>query len=274
MILRQELQHIMKLSPTEVPIFLEERPDVLPMLIKELGNPDPTIRDELVYQLFITWLTTHSLTTSQLHDITTLLRSSLATRDDDDSVFARSYSALLLADLLGLDAKQPFLEEKCAKQTILHIASFLMYETDTRNFVVDKGWANAIPFGADAIIAAIHHPQFDVRATPQILHGIKHVVKLDTVFTQDEDERFAVIIEALVTKDTPEPLLIEWTMQLFEQLNTTLMAQGYSDRFFKQRTNTLQVAKTTYFYLKVRRLAPKLQETLYQFITQWHRLNA
>lgn len=274
MISRQDLQHITKLSVPQTQDYLAEHPDFLLALINELGNPDPSIRDELVYQLFTTWLTTNTLSASQLHDITTALRAKLATRDNEDSVFARAYAALLLADLLGLDAKQSFLQDNCAKQTILHIASFLMYETDTRNFIADKGWANAIPFGADATLAAIHHPQFDVRATPQILHGIKHSVKLDTVFTQDEDERFATIIEALALKDTPEPLLIEWTTQLFEQLNMSLMSQGYSERFFKQRTNTLQLAKTLYFYLKVRRVTPQLQETLYQFITQWHRLNA
>lgn len=274
MILRQDLQHITKLSISQTRDYLAAQPDVLLALVNELCNPDPGIRDELVYQLFTTWLTTDTLTSEQLHDIITMLRTMLTTRDTQDSVFGRSYAALLLADLLGLDAKQPFLEEKCAKQTILHIASFLMYETDTRNFIEGKGWANAIPFGADATIAAIHHPQFDARATPQILHGIKHSVKLDTVFTQDEDERFATIIEALISKDTPEPLLIEWTTQLFEQLNMTLMSQGYSERFFKQRTNTLHLAKTLYFYLKVRRVTPTLQETLYQFITQWHRLNA
>lgn len=274
MISRQDLQHITKLSVPQTQDHLAEHPDFLLALVNELGNPDPSIRDGLIYQLFTTWLTTNTLSASQLHDITTALRAKLATRDNEDSVFARAYAALLLADLLGLDAKQPFLQDNCAKQTILHIASFLTYETDTRNFIADKGWANAIPFGADATLAAIHHPQFNVQATPQILHGIKHSVKLDTVFTQDEDERFAAIIEALALKDTPEPLLIEWTTQLFEQLNMSLMSQGYSERFFKQRTNTLQLAKTLYFYLKVRRVTPQLQETLYQFITQWHRLNA
>ncbi|HJH10945.1 MAG TPA: DUF2785 domain-containing protein [Metalysinibacillus jejuensis] len=272
MILRQDLQHFMTLSPHQAQKLLTERPTLLNELVTLLGDPDPTVRDDLVYQLFVQWLTTDTLSDSQLHDITTALRAALTTHDGEDSVFMRAYAALLLADLLGLDAKQPFLEEKCAKQTILHIASFLMYETDTRNFVEGKGFANAIPFGADATLVAVNHPQFDPQATPQILHGIKHIVKLPAVFTHDEDERLAAIIEALIIKETPEPLLIEWATQLFDQLNTTLMTDGYSERFFKQRTNTLHLVKTLYFYIKIRRLAPQLEETLYQLIAQWHRL--
>ena len=273
--MQQELQKITQLTHTEFQHYLQhDKPQLLLDLIQSLQNTDPMIRDDFGYQTLFHCLRQQLLTSEQLTFLTHQLRDLLTLHDTEDAVFARSYAALLLADVIALDTEHQQIEPTCMQQTLVHISSFLMYENDTRNFVEGKGWANAIPFGADATIAAIKHPLFDDKTVPKILHGVKHILQLHTVYTHDEDERAAIILETLAHQQTPEPLLIEWVTQVFEQLNYTLFESGYTDHFFKQRTNILHVLKTLYFYLKVKRCMPLLQETLYAYITQWHRLNA
>ncbi|MGE7673990.1 DUF2785 domain-containing protein [Lysinibacillus sp. NPDC094403] len=260
--------------------FMLEKGDwLLQEMLTHIGTPDAELRDKLIYRTFIDLLSDDLLSTEQLQHL-----FDSATGNDflylnigeemTDSVFTRSFSALLVASLLAKDAELHILNDDCLQIFFQKIGRFLLLEKDTRGHVQDKGWAHSIAHGADLAATTIRHPKFDLQHAPLILHALKLVTWKDTVFVNDEEERLVNIIEALLARDYSEEALIEFVEQVFDKFEMHLVTQGYNEAFFSGRTCTLNLMKTLYIALKMNNLAPKLQNTIYGHVAKWLKLGA
>ncbi|KOS60429.1 DUF2785 domain-containing protein [Lysinibacillus agricola] len=259
--------------------MLQEGDWLLQEMLTHIGSPDAELRDQLIYRTFIDLLSDNLLNAQQLQYL-----FDTATGDDflylnigeemTDSVFTRSFSALLVASLLAKDAELLILNDDRLQIFFQKIGRYLLLEKDTRGHVHDKGWAHSIAHGADLAAMTIKHPKFDLQHAPSILHALKLVSWKDTVFVNDEEERLVNIIEALLACDYSEEALIEYTEQVFDKFEMHLMTQGYNEAFFSGRTCTLNLMKTLYFALKMNNLASKLQNTIYGQVAKWLKLGA
>ncbi|WP_320940617.1 DUF2785 domain-containing protein, partial [Lysinibacillus capsici] len=190
----------------------------------------------------------------------------------EDSVFTRSFSALLVAGLLAKDAELLVLREENLEVFFKKIGRYLLLEQDTRGYVQEKGWAHSIAHGADLATTTIKHPKFDLQYAPSILHALKLVTWKETVFVNDEEERLINIVDALLLRNYSEEALIEFVEQAFDKFEMHLMTQGYNELFFSGRTCTLNFMKTLYFSLKMNNKAPQLQNTIYGQVAKWLKL--
>jgi len=259
--------------------MLQEGDWLLQEMLTHIGSPDAELRDQLIYRTFIDLLSDNLLSTQQLQNL-----FDTTTSDDflyrnigeemTDSVFTRSFSALLVANLLAKDAELLILNDDRLQIFFQKIGRYLLLEKDTRGHVQDKGWAHSIAHGADLAAMTIKHPKFDLQHAPSILHALKLVSWKGTVFVNDEEERLVNIVEALLTCDYSEEALIEFIEQVFDKFEFHLMTQGYNESFFSGRTCTLNLMKTLYFALKMNNLAPKLQNTIYGQVAKWLKLGA
>ncbi|MGE7912900.1 DUF2785 domain-containing protein [Lysinibacillus xylanilyticus] len=259
--------------------MLQEGDWLLQEMLTHIGSPDAELRDQLIYRTFIVLLSDNLLSTLQLQNL-----FDTTTSDDflyrnigeemTDSVFTRSFSALLVANLLAKDAELLILNDDRLQIFFQKIGRYLLLEKDTRGHVQNKGWAHSIAHGADLAAMTIKHPKFDLQHAPSILHALKLVSWKGTVFVNDEEERLVNIIEALLTCDYSEEALIEFIEQVFDKFEIHLMTQGYNESFFSGRTCTLNLMKTLYFALKMNNLAPKLQNTIYGQVAKWLKLGA
>ncbi|MEX3744828.1 MULTISPECIES: DUF2785 domain-containing protein [Lysinibacillus] len=259
--------------------MLQEGDWLLQEMLTHIGSPDAELRDQLIYRTFTDLLSDNLLSTQQLQNL-----FDTTTSDDflyrnigeemTDSVFTRSFSALLVANLLAKDAELLILNDDRLQIFFQKIGRYLLLEKDTRGHVQDKGWAHSIAHGADLAAMTIKHPKFDLQHAPSILHALKLVSWKGTVFVNDEEERLVNIVEALLTCDYSEEALIEFIEQVFDKFEFHLMTQGYNESFFSGRTCTLNLMKTLYFALKMNNLAPKLQNTIYGQVAKWLKLGA
>ena len=89
---------------------------LLKEMVLNIGNPNPYIRDKLVYNSFLEIITKNYLTNAQLKN----LFEQLVTNQyflykigskNDDAVYKRSFSALTLGILINKDKEQSFLEK-------------------------------------------------------------------------------------------------------------------------------------------------------------------
>jgi hypothetical protein len=102
-----------------------------------------------------------------------------------DTVFRRSFSALIVAECLERDNTQHLLPGGKVMEWGDRLATWFLTERDTRGFVPGKGWAHAIAHGADALGALGESPH---------LAGAEHAVLLD------------ILAERLVQQPDDEPL--------------------------------------------------------------------
>lgn len=135
--------------------------DLTAELTTMLGSPDPGLRDGTAYPALATWIERgvyDDLLTGLGDGMATGLTVGLGERDTD-TVFRRSFSALVLAECIGRDNAMRLLPGARVLEWGDRLATWLLRERDTRGYVPGKGWAHALAHGADAIgvLAASPH---------------------------------------------------------------------------------------------------------------------
>jgi hypothetical protein len=125
-----------------------------------LGSTQPEVRDGTAYPALATWID-RGVYDDLLPGLGDGMVAGLSVglgESGTDSVFRRSFSALILAECLERDNEQHLLPGAKVMEWGDRIATWFLAEKDARGFVPDKGWAHAIAHGADAIGALGQSP--------------------------------------------------------------------------------------------------------------------
>ncbi len=203
----------------EVP---SDRPldDLTAELTTMLGSTRPEVRDGTAFPAFATWIErgVYDDLLAGLGDGMVAGLSVGLGETDNDSVFRRSFSVLILAVCLERDSTEHLLPPGKIMEWGDRIASWFLAERDTRGWVPDKGWAHAIAHGADAIGALGQSPRL---AGPE--HGLLLDVLAERVISQPADvplvsgeaDRIAAAIVTILRRDTLDVDVLEpWVHRL------------------------------------------------------------
>lgn len=183
-----------------------------------LGSPEAAVRDGLAYPALATWVGrgVYDEVLGGLGDgIAVGLMNGLG-RQGGDTVFRRSYSALVLAECIDRDNHIRVLPADTVLGWGDRIASWFLRERDLRSYVPGMGWAHALAHGADAIdrLAASEHlrtPELtvllDVMADRALLPGPRLVA--------GEHDRMARAVLGILRRDeVPLTVLEPWVRRL------------------------------------------------------------
>jgi hypothetical protein len=271
--------HVLDLTPEDRAQYVQANEAIFKQMLQNIGDESAILRDQQNYRLFIQLLSENAIPQHVLHQFVEYLASDKGLlfqigAKNGNSIFQRSFSALFLTAIVNADRQLQILSQ----QEIDHIAekgiALFKNEQDLRSYVnEDAGWAHAIPNAADLLCAIIQHPNYPIRMTAQILQAIRANLWKDYVYTDDEEERFCMIVESILNKGIDEALLIEWFEQLYEQLEMIAYERGYQAFWFKARTNLLNVSKTLYFHLKFSNRHDQLRGIVSMFIQRWLKMS-
>ena len=141
--------------PTDRPLD-----DLTAELTTMLGSTEAEVRDGTAYPALATWIDggVYDDLLAGLGDGMTVGLSAGVGESGTDSVFRRSFSALILAECLERDTARHLLPGAKIMDWGDRIATWFLAEKDTRGYVPDKGWAHAIAHGADALGALGESP--------------------------------------------------------------------------------------------------------------------
>ena len=155
----------------EVP---SDRPldDLTAELTTMLGSTRPEVRDGTAFPALATWID------RGIYDVLLIglgdgMVAGLAVglgESGTDTVFRRSFSALILASCLERDNERHLLPGAKILEWGDRAATWFLAEKDSRGWVPDKGWAHAVAHGADTIGALGESPH---------LAGPEHALLLD-----------------------------------------------------------------------------------------------
>lgn len=195
--------------------------NLIDYMIENIGNPDPYIRDTLVYFGFSKLLLKHPIEDKILHKLLTIcmddehLFYKIDEQIIDDSVFTRSFSALVIALVLYQDAKTPALPKDILLPTLTASINYLKREYDYRGYVEQKGWAHSVAHGSDLLANAVAHPQFENVATiEECLCVLQKCLHTDYAFIDEEDDRMLPVLDMLFEKGLSDHQLKQWLIQL------------------------------------------------------------
>src|SRR5690349_18200109 len=190
-------------------------------LVEMLGHPNPRLREDLAYPLLTTWIGSgvyDDLLTGLGDGIVPGLRYGLG-HDGDVSVIRRSYSALMLAEIIGRDNDHHLLPESSVLDWGDSATSWYIREQDHRGWIPEQGWAHAIAHGADLLAALARSRHFGRLELTVLLDVIADRVLTPTsyIWRHGEDDRLAFAVMALLHLNELDTSLVEpWLKRLGE----------------------------------------------------------
>jgi hypothetical protein len=252
---------------TKEQIINQNLEELIKSMVDNIGTIDSELRDNLIYLSFIKLINKAYLNDMQVQNI---LETCLDNNHlfygigelNNDSVFTRSFSSLVITIILSKDKDVRFLSEKSVLRAIESSMSYLEQERDTRGYVEGKGWAHSIAHGADLLVSAIRHPNFSTGQFTRCLDTIHNCLFKDATYIDDEDERLIFAIESLIDKKMGEKMLEQWILKIFNDLETIHRNEGFSLNYFRKKMNTMNFLKTLYFRLGFKNIGSNARDLI------------
>lgn len=180
-------------------------------LFNYLGSTDPELRDDIAYIVYANWLKREMFTKAEVSAHVDELLANLDKgigETESDSVFLRTFSVLLLAEIVHNDNKKPLLEKDQIQTILAKGLWYLDAEKDPRGHTSVKGWAHALAHTADLMLVLGKNRQTEKGDLEKILQGIanKLVHSTNWVYIHGEDDRLAnavtiILLRNLVSTD-------------------------------------------------------------------------
>jgi hypothetical protein len=200
--------------PTDRPLA-----DLTAELTTMLGSPDPVARDEFAYPILATWISE-----GVYDDLLAGLGDGMAAgltqglgESDTDSVFRRSFSALVLAECVARDNAESLVPPAKVMEWGDRVTGWLVRERDVRGFVPGKGWAHALAHGADALGVLAESPHFGLTELTVLLDVVADRILLPTPapLGSGEPDRFALATMTILRRRLVPLRIIEpWLARL------------------------------------------------------------
>lgn len=239
---------------------LPEQAKALPRaqeMLPHLGCPDAELRDDLIYSTLATWILADKF---EDDDLQTLLRQLLTEEhlfyklgeSGTDSVFMRSFSALLLPLILSKHRQRPFLMPYELREVKVKLLDYLEKEQDLRGFVLDedeagepKGWAHTVAHTADALDDLVRCKEMESEELLEILNGIRQkTAESKIVYVHLEDERLVTPVIAALGRKVLTPSEVQTWLAGFVPLAQE--KEPFPD-CYRQAQNVKNFLRSLYF---------------------------
>ncbi|PFL20831.1 hypothetical protein COJ07_13730 [Bacillus cereus] len=225
-------------------------------MLEQIGVTDSYLRDKLIYSIFYHLIKQDYISHTHLQK---LLLESISEKylfykihsDDEDAVFTRAFTTLLIALIIDADTKYNFLLQTDISNVKDQLILYMNKEHDFRGYVQDHGWAHSIAHASDTFEALVHSPKLETLHYEEILQTLLNKVCVHSVYYKyEEDERLVYPIVSMLQNGLKEEVLIAALHDLVAQLpvqKQTLHIKSYEylygniksflrSLFFKLRT--------------------------------------
>ncbi|QWU18322.1 Protein of unknown function [Paenibacillus sophorae] len=198
--------------------------DYITLMLQYIGDPEPELRDELIYPTFHEWIVVKRwFNKAELLNMLSVLIGDQHLfygigGKEDESVFTRSFSVLVIALLLQRHREQSFMDLSCFKRLQDSLVRYYEGEKDLRGYLAEGGWAHCAAHGADALRELVQCEESDEAGRNEVLTAVKGMLYNGYYSFQDEeDERIASIVDVIISRKLlPYPSIAEWLIGLGE----------------------------------------------------------
>lgn len=170
----------------------QERNLLATSLLSCLDDPDPTIRDGVVFEALSTWLRSKALTPTTILALEDSLRGTLMGAKDAAG-FRLPFAALVLSEVARADRIDPVFPDPVRADLVEVAASSLARVDDYRGFDPVEGWRHGVAHGSDLVLQLGVNPRVGAEGLRRLMDGIaSQIAPSGPVFyTFGEPERLA-----------------------------------------------------------------------------------
>ena len=193
-------------------------------MLEHIGVTDSYLRDKLIYSTFYHLIKKGYISHSHLQK---LLLESISDKyllykihsDDEDAVFTRAFTTLLIALIIDADTNHNFLSQADLLHVKDRLVLYMNNEHDFRGYVQDHGWAHSIAHASDTFEALVRSPKLETLYYEEILQTLLNKVCVHSIYYKyEEDERIVYPIIAMLQNGLKEEVLIVALHDLVAQL--------------------------------------------------------
>ena len=170
-------------------------------MLDNIGVVDPVLRDELIYMVLANWIMDDQYNKDELKQILNIcldedhLYYKLGSKEDD-TVFTRTFSALIAAVLFHKDNEDDFLNTQEFQDAASKVFNYYSEEKDLRGYIEGKGWAHSAAHGADILAEIGKSKKAQKRQLMKLLQAIIDKAQVaDHIYYNAEDERMAKAVK-------------------------------------------------------------------------------
>lgn len=225
--------------------------DYLDLMLKYIGDPDPELRDDLIYLTFAYWIQEKKFFNNE--DLCDLLNVLISENylfynigsEKDDSILRRSFSVLSINPILCAHLDNPFLDTDMILKIKNSLIRYLKEEKDLRGYDNEKGWMHALAHTSDGFNALLECEGITEEICKEILFSIKgKLLEGSYLFSAEEDERLVTVIYYNIIEDKllSDSYICSW----LKGLNKVLEIEDKIIRF-KAKVNTKNLIRSLYF---------------------------
>jgi hypothetical protein len=191
-------------------------------MLENIGSLDPILRDELIYGILFHWISKNKFTFEELKKLleVTIEKDQLFYKlyeKDEDAVFKRSFSVLIVALIIQNHREENFLSKEKFYEVKDKLIEYMNNEKDVSGYVEVKGWAHSAAHTADALDELVKCSFITRNDLLDILNAIKTKVCIGYhVFIEEENERLVNVVETLFNKNILSDLEITNWLNEFE----------------------------------------------------------
>lgn len=157
-------QDLAELRQAGFEVVAPQRNTLAVALLDCLGDPDPAIRDGVVYEGLATWLRGDLLEPPTIDTLYTRLTAKLAGKDDAGG-FLRPFAALVLSEVARTDRiGNTFTPERRA-ELVAAASAYMLSVDDYRGFSETEGWRHGVAHAADLVLQLVLNEHIDA---PQV----------------------------------------------------------------------------------------------------------
>ncbi len=200
----------------------EQHQDFFPLLLQFIGDPQPELRDNLIYPMFYMWIKEENrFSEEELRSLLSVLTDKNHLfyhigSEEDQSVFTRTFSALPIALIVQRHRQNPFFTQVEIEQLLHTMLRYYKEEKDLRGYLSEGGWAHSASHGADVLAELVQCKECSTVMRGEILVAISE--KLDNgrhIFSDEDDERLVNIVDAIIDKELlPHQEIADWISSL------------------------------------------------------------
>lgn len=201
-----------------------------------LASVNKELRDQIGYELFTYWLRGEKLSDETRRVLLGELTSMMAVPPEmmpGNSAFARSFSALILSEVMRSDSNQPFMTTAERQALLDQAIQSLERENDFRGLDADLGWIHPVAHMSDLLWRFALHPETSAEQAESILAGVRSKVSPTEVFYSfNESDRLARVITTLIQRELPGADRVGLWIKSFE---TPDSMEKWSEAFMSPR---------------------------------------
>lgn len=233
----------------------QEKENLFESMLENIGTTDGYLRDNIYLMRLVEMLESEPFTNEKLIAYTEICLEQIKYglgEINSDSVFKRSFSALVLYYLAVINQQRNFLSNDLKQQIMQESIYLFKNEQDIRGYVKGKGWAHSIAHYSDLIAGLVTSDFYDSKYNEEILDVLNiNLQKLNvdkSCYIDDEEERMLFIVFAMLDKQRiSEEAYINW----LNDSNKLMLNQTSKNlEGFRIRTNYKHFYQSMYFRAK------------------------